>query len=415
MGALRRAALALAALLVLVEFLGRLYRPEQSFLPRELEGVSSAVLEVHVGTGSVFSVEGQQAVLPAWYTSRSQKKPYITWLLDKEDADPFQILTYLDGVVKVEETELKPRVGFLYPVLTHNISVFINATRERDSGQYMCTVNVVDDVTSTGKNIGVINLTVLVPPAAPTCRLHGDPTVGANVTLSCTSEKGKPSPAYQWQRTAPTLQVFFPPAHDQARGTLKLTNLSLEMSGLYVCAAENRAGSAECSIVLEVHSTSTKAVIAGAVLGSLGALATVVFFARRVVSYRRKKRDGQEEAANEIKEDAVAPKTPTWARSPASDTISKTSTLSSIAGTRERPYGAKPPSDTASILTGSYRGPPPRGGGRTPNLSPPAVNGTPQRRQEPAAPPASLPPSSLARAGAVPVMVPAQSRAGSLV
>ncbi|CAM9870858.1 unnamed protein product [Bubo scandiacus] len=107
MVALPRAALALAALL----------------------GVSSAVLEVHVGTGLVFSVEGQRVVLPAWYTSHSQKKPYITWLLDKEDADPFQILTYMDGVTKVEETELKPRVGFLYPVLTHNISLFINATR----------------------------------------------------------------------------------------------------------------------------------------------------------------------------------------------------------------------------------------------------------------------------------------------
>ncbi|KAM9269227.1 endothelial cell-selective adhesion molecule [Morus bassanus] len=395
MGALPRAALALAALL----------------------GVSSAMLEVHVGTGSVFSVEGQQAVLPAWYTSRSQKKPYVTWLLDKEDADPFQILTYLDGVAKVEETELKPRVGFLYPVLTHNISVLINATREHDSGQYMCTVNVVDDVTSTGKNVGVINLTVLVPPATPACQLHGNPAVGANVTLSCASAKGKPPPAYQWHRTAPTLQVFFPPAQDRARGTLKLTNLSLDMSGVYVCVAENRAGSAECSIILEVHSTSTKAVIAGAVLGSLGALAIVVFFTRRVVGYRRKKRDSQEEAANEIKEDAVAPKTPSWARSPASDTISKTSTLSSIGGTREKPYRARPPSDTASILTatGSYRGPPPRGGGRTPNLSPPAVNGAPQRRQDPAAPPGSLPPSSLARAGAVPVMVPAQSRAGSLV
>lgn len=134
---------------------------------------------------------------------------------------------------------------------------------------------------------------------------------------------------------------------DRARGTLKLTNLSLEMSGLYVCVAENRAGSAKCSIVLEVHSSeyvsaglgpgrggtdtwsprgpcgvpvgirgeansppppvclspaaSTKAVIAGAVLGSLGALATVIFFAQRVVGYRRKKRDSQEEAANEIK------------------------------------------------------------------------------------------------------------------
>lgn len=74
---------------------------------------------------------------------------------------PVQILTYLDGMVKVEETDLKPRVGFLYPVLTHNISVFINATREHDSGQYMCTVNVVDDDSGTGKNVGVINLTVL--------------------------------------------------------------------------------------------------------------------------------------------------------------------------------------------------------------------------------------------------------------
>ncbi|KFO81847.1 Endothelial cell-selective adhesion molecule, partial [Cuculus canorus] len=165
---------------------------------------------------------------------------------------PMQIMTYLDGVVKVEETELKPRVGFLYPILTHNISVFINATRERDSGQYMCTVNVVDDITSPGKNVGVINLTVLVPPATPTCRLQGSPTVGANITLSCTSKKGKPLPTYQWQRMPPNLEVFFPPAQDHARGTLKLTNLSLDMAGLYICVAENQAGSAECSIVLEV-------------------------------------------------------------------------------------------------------------------------------------------------------------------
>lgn len=61
------------------------------FLLRPRAGVSSAVLEVHVGTRAVFSVEGQEAVLPAWYTSRSQKKPYVTWLLDKEDGGPFQV------------------------------------------------------------------------------------------------------------------------------------------------------------------------------------------------------------------------------------------------------------------------------------------------------------------------------------
>ncbi|NXT61226.1 ESAM protein, partial [Chaetops frenatus] len=165
---------------------------------------------------------------------------------------PVQILSYLGEKVKVEETDLKPRMGFLYPILTHNISVFINATREQDSGQYMCTVNVMDDPNRLGKNVGIINLTVLVPPAAPTCQLHGNAIVGANVTLSCSSKKGKPSPLYQWQREPPTLQrPNFSPA-DRARGTLKLTNLSLEMSGVYVCRAENQAGSKNCSIVLEV-------------------------------------------------------------------------------------------------------------------------------------------------------------------
>lgn len=51
-----------------------------------------------------------------------------------------------------------------------------------------------------------------VPPASPACRLKGSPTVGANVTLSCASQKGKPSPLYKWQRQEPTKQVFFPPA-----------------------------------------------------------------------------------------------------------------------------------------------------------------------------------------------------------
>lgn len=55
-------------------------------------------------------------------------------------------------------------------------------------------------------------------------------------------------PRWGWQR--PT----FSPA-DEAKGTLKLTNLSLAMSGVYVCSAENQGGSAECSIVMEVHSS----------------------------------------------------------------------------------------------------------------------------------------------------------------
>ncbi|XP_068772998.1 endothelial cell-selective adhesion molecule [Struthio camelus] len=355
-----------------------------------LLGLSSAMLEVHVASGSVFSVEGQQAVLPVWYTSQSQKKPYVTWLLHKPDADPFQILTYLDGVVKVEETYLKPRVGFLYPLLSHNLSVLINRTQEQDSGQYMCTVNVVDDVISTGKNVGIVNLTVLVPPSAPACRLHGSPSVGGNVTLSCASPKGKPLPAYQWQRAAPAAQVFFPPMQDRARGTLKLTNLSLDMSGVYVCVAENRAGSAECDITLEVLSSSNAAVVAGAALGALFGLGLVVFLGLQLRARRRRERDGQEEAANEIKEDAAAPKTLPWTKSPASDVASKTSTLSSVAGTRDQNPAAHGSSAGASVLSAPY-GPAGRPRGRGAE-GPPR---RPPRRQPPAAGPAQSPAGSL--------------------
>lgn len=86
---------------------------------------------------------------------------------------PVQILIYMGGTVKVAETELKARIGFLYPVITHNISIFINATRESDSGQYMCSVN--DDSPGDSKNIGIINLTVLgkAPPRTPA---SSDPT-----------------------------------------------------------------------------------------------------------------------------------------------------------------------------------------------------------------------------------------------
>lgn len=60
------------------------------FFPLPRAGVSLAVLEVHVGTSLVLSVEGQQAVLPAWYTSHSQNEPYVTWMLNKNPG-PFQV------------------------------------------------------------------------------------------------------------------------------------------------------------------------------------------------------------------------------------------------------------------------------------------------------------------------------------
>ncbi|XP_074833260.1 endothelial cell-selective adhesion molecule isoform X2 [Carettochelys insculpta] len=418
-----------------------------------IAGLSSALLEVHVGQTSVSAIQGQRVVLPIWYLSGSQNRPYVSWVLERPGASRLQILTYMDGTVKVQETYLKNRTGFVYSMPSSNISIAINSTQEMDSGQYMCTVNIVDEDTINGKNIGLINLTVLVPPSPPVCQIHGKPYPGGNVTLSCKTAFSKPSPKYSWQRTAPSTEVFFPPVQDLVRGTLMLRNLSKDTSGTYVCTAANIAGSSKCNITLEVNSPLSAAVIAGAVVGSLVGVGLIILFVLQMFVYRKKKKETQEEMANEIKEDAVAPKTLSWAKSSGSDIVSKNGTLSSVHTAREhKPYPAKPASDAASITTATgstvgYRPPyhPPQSRTLTPTPSlssqslplyfPGAANGSPYaptvpsnrkalhrtNGARPQAPrqevpgPQGLSTSTLARMGAVPVMVPAQSQAGSLV
>lgn len=140
-----------------------------------------------------------------------------------------------------------------------------------------------------------------VPPATPICKLEGKPEVKANVTLTCLSSSGKPVPIYKWSKTSPNSEFFFSPMlskfliqivntsgpdctvmlifikynalslpsihkmersprycmnlcslSDQVNGTLKLNNLSSNMSGKYECTASNSAGEAKCYINLEV-------------------------------------------------------------------------------------------------------------------------------------------------------------------
>lgn len=151
-------------------------------------------------------------------------------------------------------------------------------------------------------NSAFIFLFLAVPPAPPVCTLQGKPEVKANVTLTCLSNLGKPQPTYKWAKTSPASEFFFSPMlseflveirwilllqmdqnfmqwfiwenilqsnmctikssqrkyvnmfclSDEGTGTLKLNNLSSNMSGKYECTASNAAGEAKCYINLEV-------------------------------------------------------------------------------------------------------------------------------------------------------------------
>lgn len=115
-----------------------------------------------------------------------------------------------------------------------------------------------------------------------------------------------------------------------------------------------------------------------------------------------------EEPANNIKEDATAPRIVLWPKG--SDTLSKNGTLSSVTSARalRPPHGPPKPGNTyASTPTPSLTSQ----AGSSPRL--PWTDGPPS---QPIAPnPGGVSSSALSRMGAIPVMVPTQNHAGSLV
>ncbi|XP_029062820.1 endothelial cell-selective adhesion molecule [Monodon monoceros] len=374
-----------------------------------LASPSRAQVELHVPAGltKLRAVEGAEVVLPAWYTlqgdqASTKPKPWevptvIWFLLEGKNMNMSQVLAHISGV-----TSSKPGASLVYPMPSRNVSLRLQDLQEKDAGPYLCSVNLQDSQgTVRGHSSKTLELNVLVPPAPPSCRLRGVPHVGTNVTLSCQSPRSKPAAQYQWVRSPPSSQVFFAPVLDAIHGSLNLKNLSTSMSGVYICKAHNEVGSAQCNVTLKVSTGPEATVVAGAVVGTVVGLGLLVGL---VLLYQRRGK-ALEEPANDIKEDAIAPRTLPWPKG--SDTISKNGTLSSVTSAR----ALRPP-----------QGPPRPGAlSPTPSLSSqvlpsPRLPRTDGARPQPISPIAGgVSSSALSRMGAVPVMVPARSQAGSLV
>ncbi|KAL6473083.1 hypothetical protein MHYP_G00192710 [Metynnis hypsauchen] len=402
---------------------------------------SGVLAQLQMPQSNVEVIQGQMAVLQAYYTGGDISQATVIWnMLDKS----VMMITYMNGVIN-QGNQFKDRVGFVNRMPSNNLSIYMNNTVESDSGKYMCQVVLPGDTGSPKE----LTLDVKVPPAQPVCVLQGKPVLKANVTLSCHSSTGKPAPKYKWSKTSPSSEVFFSPMLNETAGTLKLNNLSSNMTGKYECTSSNSAGEGKCYINLEVITSTDAGVIAGATVGAVVGFVLIVLF---IIFLWTRRRDTEEDLANDIKEDAQAPKRVSWAKSgTGSDIISKNGTLSSVHSSphprdthnhyqHNYPH---PTSDTASIITatGSTAGyrPRPVANLATPERTLPGYNTDPTLPRQPPAPPSSnggslprtegtqpqmphpqaLPTgvsiANISRMGGVPIMVPAQNQAGSLV
>nr|XP_006642360.2 PREDICTED: V-set and immunoglobulin domain-containing protein 2 [Lepisosteus oculatus] len=250
---------------------------------------------------------GDSVTLPCKYSTTPARGFTLEWRFAAPGSDAVQAerVLYFDGTL-YQVTSWGGRMQLLHsPPTGGTASIRIVDIRPSDTGLYICEITNPSDWSGSGT--GLINLTVLMPPSTPVCKLNGNPSVGQDITLTCKATQGLPQPIYTW--TKEKLQRLLPASsmvQDQRTGTLFLQNLSSPFSGTYTCQASNELGQASCRVNVSVSYTSTAGVIAGAIMGTF--LILLIFGAVGVYFlWYRKKKSKNPQTGNEIREDDTAP------------------------------------------------------------------------------------------------------------
>uniref|UniRef100_A0A452S7Q1 V-set and immunoglobulin domain-containing protein 2 n=1 Tax=Ursus americanus TaxID=9643 RepID=A0A452S7Q1_URSAM len=267
-------------------------------------------VEVKVPAEPLSTPVGKTAELTCSYSTSVGDSFALEWSFvqpGKPISESHPILYFTNGQLYPTGSKAK-RASLLQNPPTAGVATLkLTDVYPSDTGTYLCQVNNPPDFYTNG--LGLINLTVLVPPSSPLCSKSGQTSVGGSAALKCSSSQGAPRPVYNWIR----LGSFPTPSpgsmvQDEVSGQLILTNLSLTNSGTYRCVATNQMGSASCELTLSVTDPS-EGRVAGAVIGVLLGvlfLSVAVFCLIRFQKERRKK-PKEMYGGSDIREDAIAP------------------------------------------------------------------------------------------------------------
>lgn len=385
-------------------------------------------------------VVGDNATLPCHHQFWVGDDPTldIEWLLLKPNNKHRVIITYFAG--RVYDHNDDNRVAFAGEYLKGDASLLISDLALSDSGEYSCKVK-----TGAQYHWSTISLIVLVKPSKPRCWMEGKLLEGGDVKMSCKSSDGSDPIHYKWERVLDKGKYVgkLPPL---ALIDLKnpeivtLRNLTKESAGVYKCTASNDVGEESCTVEVKMHYVRGMGVVAGAVVGVSFGVLLIILIIWLVFRKKEMKKYEEEETPNEIREDAEAPK----AKLVKPNSLSSSRSGSSRSGTSStqsmvhnhtmppRPQRACVPAvaalkENCAPTPGFSQSPPgyslsPHAPGYSSSQTHPPK--TPEPRATPTtsssttsnstckpSPPPKLSPANLARMGATPVMIPAQSKA----
>ncbi|XP_048872385.1 coxsackievirus and adenovirus receptor homolog [Brienomyrus brachyistius] len=307
---------------------------------------------------------------------------------DNQKEDKVIILYSGDRAYEDYNPAMKGRVHFNSPDPKNgDASINLTSLQPSDTGTYQCKVKKAPGIRSRK-----MQLTVMVRPSKPACYTVGPSHLGKDVQLKCVSSEGTNPVQYTWEKTSDTKVLPATAVLDSTGSTLNVRNASNSASGTYRCTARNRVGMDDCTLNLRVvPAPNTAGIIAGAVIGVLLALILIAIILFCCLRARNRKKY-EKEISYEIKEDVPPPKSRVSTARSFTSVGSQRSSVGSMSPSNLHEYAAKSIYNT--IPTEEYDRPP---------------------SQAPVPPLSRTAGPNLSRMGAVPVMVPAQNRDGSIV
>ncbi|XP_036966774.1 cell surface A33 antigen-like [Acanthopagrus latus] len=175
----------------------------------------------------------------------------------------------------------------------------------QDSRRFQCSVMIPGD--DEGTTSATTSLLVLVPPSPPICKVQGTAEYFHNITLTCKSEEGSPTPVTEWKSySVENIPRSFPPKATEKDGALSLFNISRETSGFFICTSTNQIGSASCNLTLSVMPGSmnigSTAAILGGILAGVVALGIIIYCCCCKKGKKDKNPEGSPEEVNYIRD-----------------------------------------------------------------------------------------------------------------
>ncbi|XP_011618064.1 coxsackievirus and adenovirus receptor homolog [Takifugu rubripes] len=360
-----------------------------------LAGLASGLEITTTGPSSIEKASGQSVKLECQFTLASEDTgPLdIEWSLmasDNQQEDKVVILYSGDRAYEDYYEPMRGRVHFnSADPKNGDASINLTGLKSSDSGTYQCKVKKAPGIRSRK-----MLLIVMVKPSKPRCHADGPTEEGKDVVLKCMSSDGTQPLKYTWEKTSDNKLLPASAVMDPVSGTINVKNASASASGTYVCTATNRVGSDQCILHLKVTPPPNNGgVIAAAVISVL--LILIIIAVILFCCYRsRNRKKYEKEICNEIREDVPPPKS--RVSTAHSFTMgSQRSSLGSMSPSNLHEYALKPQYNKIPSSE-EYEKPPS-------HVPLPPPNST------------KMAGPNLSRMGAVPVMIPAQNRDGSIV